>query len=268
MKRRIIDAHAHTFPDDLAARAIKHLIGNSGETAFTDGTVRGLKESMRHNGIEFSVSLPVSTRPGQTPSINTFAMAGLGDREIVPFGTVHPDYADYRTEIARLRDAGIQGVKFHPDYQEFFVDEERLFPIYEALMEAGLIVLFHAGVDIGLKPPYHCLPDKLARVLELFPRMKVIAAHFGGFQMWDEVDRHLVGRNLYLETSYTLAWLDHGKFVDMARRHGMERVLFGTDSPWADQGREVELIGQSGLTDEELDKVFFANAARLLKLPG
>ena len=266
MNRRIVDAHAHVFPDELAARANKQLIGNSGETAFTDGTAAGLKRSMEQHGIAVSVTLPVSTRAKQTQPINAFSIEALGDERLVPFGTIHPEYAGYAGEIARLKAAGVKGVKFHPDYQSFFVDEERMFPIYQALSDAGLIVLFHAGVDIGLKPPYHCLPEKLARVLDAFPSMIVVAAHFGGFQMWDDVDRHLVGRNLYLETSFTLSWLEPSKFTDMARRHGIERVLFGTDSPWADQGREIELVSRSGLTEDELGKVFAANADRLLGL--
>lgn len=266
MAQRIIDVHTHVFPDNLAARAVKQLIGNSDEIAFTDGTVGGLKASMRKNGVEVSVTQPVSTKATQIGPINAFSAGQLKDPALIPFGSLHPDYEEFEEEVGRLKAAGIRGVKFHPDYQSFYVDEERVFPIYQALSDAGLMILFHAGVDIGLGPPYHCPPDRLARVLDAFPKLTVIAAHFGGFQMWDDVDRYLVGRELYLETSYTLAWLDHAEFVRMARAHGLGRVMFGTDSPWADQGVEIDLIRKTGLTDDELDQVFSRTAAKLFNL--
>lgn len=234
MQRKIIDVHTHIFPDDLAARAIRQLAGKSGETAFLDGTAAGLRASMRANGIAFSVTQPVSTRPAQTPSINTFVMEARHP-DLIHFGTLHPDYEDPAAEIERLA-------------------------------RAGLIAFFHAGVDIGLPPPVRCPPDRLARVLERVPDLVVVAAHFGGFKMWDEVDRHLIGRPVWLETSFTLSWLPALDFVRMARRHGIERVLFGTDSPWADQAAEIALLEKTGLDETELGAVFHDNAARWLGL--
>ncbi|HOW96440.1 MAG TPA: amidohydrolase family protein [Kiritimatiellia bacterium] len=265
MRRNIIDVHTHVFPDDLAARAIQHLSGNSGERAFTDGTAGGLQASMRRHGIALSVTQPVSTRPAQTPSINTYVME-LKQPGLIHFGTLHPDYGNPDAEIERLAAGGIKGIKFHPDYQNFFVDEERMFPVYGRMARAGLIAFFHAGVDIGLPPPVHCPPDRLARVLERVPDLPVVAAHFGGFKMWDEVARHLVGKPLWLESSFTLSWLPAADFTRMARRHGIERVMFGTDSPWADQGAEIALMEKTGLNEAELDAVFHGSAARLLGL--
>jgi predicted TIM-barrel fold metal-dependent hydrolase len=265
MQRKVIDVHTHIFPNDLAARAVKQLTGKSGETAFLDGTAAGLEESMRRHGIAKSVTQPVSTRPAQTPSINAFVVASR-QPDLLHFGTLHPDYEKPDEEIERLVRGGIKGVKFHPDYQSFFVDEERMFPIYKKMARAGLIAFFHAGVDIGLPPPVHCPPDRLARVLERVPDLVVVAAHFGGFKMWDEVDRHLIGKPLWLETSFTLSWLPAADFVRMARQHGIERILFGTDSPWADQGDEIALLEKTGLDEAELAAVFHDNAARWLGL--
>ena len=136
MSRKIIDIHVHIFPDDLAARAVKQLTGNSGETAFTDGTAAGLEASMKKNGIAWSVTQPVSTKGSQTPTVNTFVI-NLKRPGLINFGTLHPDYPGNLEEIKRLRAAGIKGVKFHPDYQKCYVDEERMFPVYEAMAEAG-----------------------------------------------------------------------------------------------------------------------------------
>ncbi len=265
MKHPVIDIHVHIWPDELAGRAVKFLADQAGEKAYLDGTAGALEASMRQHGIQWCVTQPVSTRASQTPTINNYIMT-MRQPGFIHFGTLHPQYPDYAAEIDRLRAGGIQGVKFHPDYQEFFVDDERMFPFYRRMAEAGLIAFFHAGVDIGLKPPYHGTPPRLARVLEAIPDLTVVAAHFGGFEMWDEVDQYLVGKNLYFDTSFTLSYLDHSRFVQMARRHGIEKILFGSDSPWADQGTELELHEKSGLTDTELAAVLHDNAAKLLNI--
>ncbi len=264
MKRTVIDFHTHIFPDALAARAIKQLAEcGDGSAYYADGTARGLRQSMQQAGITKSVTLPVSTKAAQTPTINTICIE-LRDSGLIQFGTLHPDYPDWDTEIARLVEAGIRGVKFHPDYQLFYVDEERMFPLYQKMAEGGLIALFHTGEDIAFQPPFRAPPDRMARVLDHVPDLVVVAAHFGGYKMWDEVERHLVGRPLYLDTSFTLPYLPAEDFVRMARCHGVERILFGTDSPWADQTDELTRLLATGLTNAELDAVCHQNAERLL----
>ncbi|MFH0953146.1 MAG: amidohydrolase family protein [Verrucomicrobiota bacterium] len=264
MKRRIIDIHTHIFPDEIAARAVQQLAGRSGETAFLDGTAAGLEASMRRCGIDLSVTQPVSTKASQVASINAFAIR-LNERPgLINFGTLFPDYDGNAAEIGRMKRAGLKGVKFHPDYQAFYVDEERMFPLYRQMAAAGLIAFFHAGVDIGLGPPYHGNPDRLVHVLERVPELAVVAAHFGGFEMWDDVEKYLVGKDLYFDTSFTLSFLPANRFVRMARKHGIEKILFGTDSPWAEQDKEIALVRNTGLADAELSAVFHDNAARLL----
>lgn len=264
MARKIIDIHTHVFPDALAERAVKQLAGRSGETAFIDGTAGGLVASMKACGIALSVTQPVSTKPSQVPSVNGFAIELGGKPGLVNFGTLFPDYEGNEAEIRRLQQAGIRGVKFHPDYQSFYADEARMIPLYRRMAEAGLIAFFHAGVDIGLGPPYHGNPDRIAHVLKAVPELTVVAAHLGGYEMWDDVEKHLVGKNLYLDTSYTLTHIPPEQFLRIVRNHGVEKVLFGTDSPWADQAVEIGLLEKSGLKESELAAVFFDNAARIL----
>lgn len=268
INRIVIDFHTHIFPDALAERAVKQLAeSGDGSVSYSDGTARGLWESMQQAGITKSVTLPVSTKPAQTPTINSFCIE-LRDPGLIQFGTLHPDYPDLDAEIQRLVEAGIRGVKFHPDYQSFYVDEERLFPLYQRMADAGLIALFHAGEDIAFKPPFRAPPERLARVLERVPDLVIVAAHFGGYRMWDDVERHLLGRPLYLDTSFTLPYLPAEDFVRMARIHGVDRILFGTDSPWADQADELKCLLATGLTDTELDAVCHQNADRLLHARG
>ena len=156
-------------------------------------------------------------------------------------------------------------MKFHPEYQDFFVDEPKLFPIYEALVKSGLIMLFHAGVDLGFPGPYHCTPSRLKKVLDAFPDSTIIAAHMGGYRYWDDVEKCLIGRNLYLDTSFSEE-LDNKRTEKLIKAHGAQKILFGTDSPWCDQAKEVSRIRSLNLSDDEINSILGGNAIRILKL--
>lgn len=262
----IIDIHTHIFPDDLAAHVLATLSERAGHVpAHTDGTCAGLLASMAHAGVTQSVLTPVATRPSQARSINSWTVAlGRQHPGLIPFGSIHPAQTDWREEIDRLVADGVPGIKFHPDYQEFFVDDPAVFPLYRALAEAGIMVLFHAGVDIGLPPPVHCPPDRLARLLDAVPNLTVIAAHMGGYAQWDDVERFLVGRDLYLDTAYSLTSLGPTRMAELIRAHGAHKVLFGTDSPWTDQATEIHAFQSLHLSGEEIDAVLGGNARHLL----
>lgn len=261
----IIDVHTHTFPDALAARAVAALSATAGVPAHTDGTNAGLRASMARAGIDLSVIMPIATKPAQVRAINAWAAeVNAVNDGLLAFGTLHPAQEDWRAEIDHLVADGIPGIKLHPDYQKFFVDDPALVPLFQGLADAGRLVLLHAGVDIGLPPPVHCPPDRLARLLDAVPELTVIAAHMGAYAQWDEVEQHLLGREVYLDTSYSLADLGPARMTALIQAHGAEKVLFGTDSPWTDQAAEVAAIRDLPLTDEEKRTVLGENARRLL----
>lgn len=261
----VIDIHTHAFPDELAPRALQLLSDGCDVPLRTDGTCAGLIASMRAAGIDRSAIMPIATKPSQVRSINKWA-AGVNQQypELICFGTLHPQQDDVQAEIARLLAAGIPGVKFHPDYQGFYVDEPELIPLYRALADAGLIVLFHAGADIGLPPPVHCPPDRLARALDAVPEMIVIAAHMGAYKCWEDGERYLAGRDLYFDSSCSLADLGPELMTALMRAHGIERIIFATDSPWTDQSEEVAGIRALDLTEDEIAAVLGGNASSLL----
>ncbi len=262
----IIDIHAHCFPDALAKKAMKILSAAGGNLPYyTGGTVGGLKRSMDEAGIDISVIQNIATKPSQTTAVNRWAAETKNER-IVSFGSIHPDFERWADEIKFFCDAGIKGIKFHPDYQDFYVAEKRLYPIYEAAANAGLVILFHAGLDLGYPPPYKCMPDKLAIVLEDFRGAKIIAAHMGAYDYWDDVEKYLLGKALYLDTSYCLMGMSGERLLSLIKSHGADKVLFGTDSPWLDQKTEVENIRALGLAKAEEEAVFYNNAKRLLEL--
>jgi predicted TIM-barrel fold metal-dependent hydrolase len=221
---------------------------------------------MNRAGIDKAIVAPIATKPTQVRSINQWSKAiNQQYDDLICFGTIHPGQDDWAQEIDHLVDDHIPGVKMHPDYQMFFVDDPNLTPIYRALADAGLVVLFHAGVDVGLPPPVHCTPDRLAHVLDAVPEMKVIAGHMGGYLCWDDVERYLLGRNLYIDTSFSLHDLGTNRMVELIRVHGVDRVLFGTDSPWTDQSVEVASIRALPLTSDEINVIMGGNAMRILR---
>lgn len=261
----VIDIHTHCFSDKIAARAVRTLAQRSSLSPFTDGTVDGLKNSMTKSGVDISVVQTIATKPDQTTGINRWAYE-VQDKNILCFGTIHPECTEWLSEIKWLAEMGFKGVKFHPDYQNFFVDEPRLLPIYQSLFEHGLVILFHAGIDVGLPRPYHCTPQRLVKVIDLFPGSKIVAAHMGGWRSWDDVEKYLMGRDLYFDTSFSYSELGSEHMERIIRQHGADKILFGTDSPWTDQAMEISDIKSLNLRVEETNMILGGNAKRLLKL--
>lgn len=257
----IIDAHTHAFPDPLAPIAVDRLVGHHGVRSYYDGTVRGLLASMEERGIDRSVLAPVATKPSQVASINDWVTA-IDDPRIIPLGAMHPDFPDPAAEIARLASRGVQGIKLHSQNQDFSPDEPRMAPIYDAIIDHGMMILFHAGgfvIDEGTL----ARPETFARVLDEWPGLVCVLAHMGGYRYWDEVREHLCGRDVYFDTAYVPGNLPDDALLALIRDHGSDRVLFGSDGPWADAGRDAAHIGRLGLSDDELERVLYGNARAL-----
>ena len=260
----VVDIHTHCFADSLAKRAINSLSERGDLIPFCDGTISGLKNSMHNSGVNISVLQTIATKPEQTPTINRWAV-DVQDSDIMSFGTIHPAYPKWKDEIKFLIDSGVKGIKMHPDYQNFFVDEPTVFPIYEKIFNEGLIILFHAGIDVGLPDPCHCPPSRLRKVIDTFPGAKVIAAHMGGYKFWDDVKKYLFGTEVYLDTSFSFDALGLTLMKPMILEHGANKILFGTDSPWTDQNTEIQNIQSLGLSNKETDMILGNNAMKLLK---
>jgi predicted TIM-barrel fold metal-dependent hydrolase len=261
---KIIDFHTHIFPDALAPRAIETLISHSpGSKNFTDGTFDGLLKSIKKNTIAKAVILPVATKPSQVPVINS-DYSNINNEHIIPFGALHPLSANFTEEIANLKISGIKGIKFHPEYQDFYIDSKNYFPIYEALASENIIVSFHAGKDPGPFTCDHSLPKALKNVHEAIPKLKIVAAHMGGWKCWDAVEQELCGLPIYFDTSAIMDLIPKEQFVRMINKHDSNRILFGSDSPWFDQGDAVSWVSNTKLSDEIKEKIFYKNAATLL----
>ena len=265
----IMDFHTHIFPDKIASATIAHLEKVGGIPAHTDGTADGLRRSMTQAGIDRAVVLPVVTKPSQFDSINRFAAQINAENDrLISFGGIHPDNDDVEEKLDYIVSLGLKGIKLHPDYQGVFIDDERNVRILREAVKRDLLVVIHAGIDIGLPDPVHCTPSRTAAVLETLgcdpARPRIILAHVGGWKLWDEVEAHLVGKPVYFDLGFSLGQIEDEQLLRIIRNHGADRILFASDSPWGDQSADKRYFDALPLTEEEHKKIAWQNAQVLL----
>lgn len=277
-----IDFHTHTFPAKIAASTLQKLSAASHTLPFTDGTAEGLQASMKEAGVNLSVVLPVATAPRQVEHINDSSARlneKTGETGILSFGCMHPDFADCRRELARIQSLGLRGIKLHPVYQGVDFDDPRYLRILDRAGELGLIVITHAGLDVGFPGVVHCSPEMVARAVKAVGPVKLVLAHMGGWRCWKEVRELLPELPLYIDTSFStgrmtpadehyrpeeLELLSQGDFLEMVRAFGAERVLFGSDSPWTSQKDSRAWLEALPLSDDEKAGILGGNAEKLL----
>jgi len=260
----VIDFHTHCFADTLAPEAIKRLQSKANITAVHSGTLGGLTAHMDACGVDAFVVQPVATKPSQIAAINAWAKENSSEKSII-FGALHPDDPSFIPAAQQLKADGFKGVKLHPDYQHFFADEPRMMPLYDALRDLGLIVVLHAGVDIGYPSPVHCTPLMLKRVIDNIPGLKLVAAHMGSHALWRDAEDVLLGLPLFIDTSYSHYALNKEGMARMIKKHGAQNVLFGTDSPWMRADDEIENIMALELPLEDKEDILYKNSMALLK---
>ena len=262
-----IDFHTHAFPDALAPRALATLIRSCGGaySPVSDMTVAGLRRNMDDWGIDVSVVQPVVTKQSQTKGLNEWAASICSDR-IVSFGGIYPHTDDYKRDIDYVCSLGLKGLKFHAEYQDFELDSPEMLKIYDYAFERGLIVLHHAGFDPMASPPFKSSPRQFAHIVHEMKGGVLIAAHLGGHAQWDDVERYLVGENIYLDTSMGFSYYPHEQFLRIVRAHGAGKILFGSDSPWSNAKDEMAALRSLPLTEEEKRLILGENAERLLNI--
>ena len=277
----IIDFHTHAFPDKIAAGAIKVLEGNGKIKANTDGTVMDLQKKTKEAGIDYSLVLPVVTSPKQTKSINDFAIKINFDNDnypnILSFGGMHPDYDLFEEELIRIKESGLKGIKLHPEYQNTYIDDDKYVRIIDKAFELGLIVIIHAGIDIGIDSDLKASPD---RILNCKSKLKnngiFVLAHMGSWKMWNEVYDKILGKDFYIDTAFSLGdiykedekieMLKENDVINFINKHQADKILFGTDSPWAKQKEYVNFMNKLNISKNDLNKIMGLNAKKLLNL--
>jgi predicted TIM-barrel fold metal-dependent hydrolase len=264
VSRVIIDAHTHVWPDRIARRALG--TPADGIRRFGDGTVAGAVAAMRQAGVDRSVVLAVADAPQRLEAANAFAGA-LDPQRFIGFGTVHAGRSP-EENVDSLRRNGLRGVKVHPLFQGYPLDDPRLWDIFSAL-EGEFVCLFHVGPETWGGPNALATPKMVADVARAFPRLTIIAAHLGGYHVHDEALEHLIGlHGVYLDTSWppSIGSLDAGLVRRAIERHGPERVVFATDWPMADPAAEIAAIRALGLGSGETAAILGGTLASILGL--
>ncbi|MBR2209158.1 MAG: amidohydrolase family protein [Synergistaceae bacterium] len=285
MINKIIDFHVHTFPEKIAASAIEKLQAKSHTRPFTDGTLSALELSMKESGVSFSILQPVATSSKQVQSINDKAIKlNSESKNIISFGAMHPDFENFESELRRISEANIKGIKLHPVYQGVSIDDEKFIKILECACDLDLAVLIHAGWDIGFPGNDFAMPEKIFNALKKIKNpKKIILAHMGGWRAWDEAEKIFADyEGIYIDTAFSLGhftpngdnfyknskeceMLSEEKFTKIIKSFGASRVIFGTDSPWSSQKDSVESFkALKNLSDAEKNLIFYQNAASIV----
>ncbi len=258
----IYDFHAHIYPEKIAARAVEG-VGNFYQLPMAaDGTAETLLKLGKPAGITNYVVHSVATGARQVESVNDFIIREVQEHpdEFTGFGTLHPDYGNLLGELERIKRAGLSGLKIHPDSQRFYVDDKRMYPVYDYL-QGRLPILIHCG-DYRYDYDH---PRRIRKLLEEFPRLTVIAAHFGGWSVFDVAVEYLQDKNCYLDCSSSVMFVGKRRALELIRIYGAERMLFGSDYPMWNPAEELSVLQSLGLTGEELDCMLYKNAERILE---
>lgn len=255
------DVHAHAFHPAIAAKVLTNLTAHYQVEPIGTGLVHDLLAREKAAGIDRVFVHCAATAPAQVIPANNWAMAMQREHpEITAFGTLHPDDANWEANLERLRKAGIRGIKLHPDFQGYRLDDPRLLPMLEQARDHFLFM-----VHVGDRPPPDqnpSCPYKLAALLDKLPGLRVIAAHLGGWMQWEHALTALIGReDLYIDTSASLAYVDDATLKAIFAGHPRERILFGSDYPLFEPGKEIALLQQRlNLSDAELEKILSAGS--------
>ncbi len=266
----LIDFHTHIFPDKIADKTIEILSANCERV---DGrktrprsraTLDGLKESMKAEGVDVSVVMPIATTLTQSGSINRFAAEINGRDGVYSFGSLHPMQEDWEDAVLDIKAKGLKGIKLHPEYQRFYIDSPESIRLLKKAEELGLYVTLHAGADIGMPPPVHCAPEQLKHALEFVSGENIIAAHMGGWKRWGEVYELLAGTSIYMDTAFIAQDMKYDEFKRIVNKHGSGKILFATDLPWEAPHETKAFIEKTGMKDFQLENIFHKNAENIL----
>ncbi len=261
----IIDGHIHVWPDKIAERALGSPTDDL--VRYGNGTVASAAAVLEAAGIDRGVCLAVADTPERLEAANRF-VGSLDPNRFIGFGSVHPGRTP-EENLASLRENGLKGVKVHPLFQGFALDDERLWAVLDAL-QGEFVAVFHVGPEQRGEENTKATPKMIADIHAAFPRLDIVAAHFGGYHVTEEALEHVIGTDVTIDTSWppSVGSIDPAVVRSLIKRHGADRVVFATDWPMADPAAEMQRIRGLGLSDEDTAAILGGNFQRLLEGVG
>lgn len=262
---RAADTHAHIYPGKIAEKATAS-VGDFYHVGMLHvGLPHVLAQRGGEAGIDRFLVCSVATKVAQVRSINQFIERKCREYpQFVGLAAWHQNVEDIAAELDDIQRRGLRGIKLHPDFQGFPIDDERMFPFYQEAHRRGMPILFHTGdsrADLSS-------PRRLMNVLEKLPELTCIAAHLGGYTQWEEAKRELRGTHVYVDTSSSLFALTREQALESIEHFGVDRTMFGTDFPMWDPAEELRRFFELGLDEESNRKILYGNFARLFRLDG
>lgn len=263
--QKVINAHCHIYPEKIASKAVTGIKDFYDLDMSLDGTIDDMIRDGSKVGVVHYLVHSVATTPKQVKSINEFIAESVNSHQglFTGFGSLHPDSDDIQGDFDYLMDLGLKGVKLHPDFQRFAMDDERAFRIGEVIIEGNVPMLVHCG-DFRYN---YSNPKQIKGFLERFPDITFIGAHFAGWSIWEEATEKLsCYENLYVDLSSSLYALSPETALELIHAYGSDKVLWGTDYPMWESVSEMEYFNKLDLTERERSQILYENAAKLLKI--
>lgn len=260
---KIIDVHTHLFPEKIAVKATK-AVGDFYDIPMDSvGTKETLIADMDQYGIKHCFIHSVATVSQQVRAINDFLKDTIKNNsdKFTAFGPIHIGIDSIIEEIDYMRTNGITGIKLHNDFQGFPVNDHRLDEMYEKCQAENIPVMFHAGD----KRYNFTNPKQFRDVGRRFPNLIGIAAHFGGYSEWVDIDDdYCKDSPFWFDTSSSLFLLNKEDALRIINSRGSDKIMFGTDFPMWTACDEYRRIESLGLSNNVLENIMFKNAENFL----
>lgn len=270
---KIFDSHTHIYPEEIAARATENLGNFYNFTVSESGTLNNLFDCQRKAQASGFLLLPVATSSRNVDKINELSaesreIARKNGFEAYAFGSMHRNYPDFKAGLEKCISLGIYGIKLHPDIQRENVDSEKMCLLYELMEERNFVLYLHVGDE--REEFDFSSPERVALIAKTFPKLRIVAAHLGGYQDWEKAERALIGKydNVFYDCSSTLWKMSAERAKYLIEKCGVDRVFFGSDYPVKDPETCLSEFLRLDFSEETREDILYNNFKREIVLKG
>lgn len=270
----IVDAHVHIFPPDIFSAIWQWFDEHAWHIRY-QLTTSQLFDFLLTRGIHHIIALQYAHKPGIADKLNQYMASECQKypNQITGMATIFPGENNAGNILKEAFALGLGGLKLHAHVQGFDMNADHMNLLYDICQSNNKPIIMHVGrepkSEAYLCDPYKiCSAEKLERVLQNFPKLRICVPHFG----FDEITTYkkLIEQydNLWLDTTMILAGYFPLKDPIELDSFRMDRIMYGSDFPnipyaW---DRELKWLKASGLPQENLEWVLRKSAVSFLRL--